>query len=191
MVDLDDVAFICLDLETTGLSPDTEWILEVGITLADKELHELASFESLVWPGDSGPLDNLDRVVRYMHQESGLLSELLEGGEEVPTTDVVESRALDWLKSFELPPGKFPLMGSTVHFDRAFLKVHMPDLESFFHYRNIDVSSIKEISKVWHPNDGWVGSKEKRHRALDDVSSTIEEASFYYEKFFNGYSEGQ
>ena len=59
MVDPDDVAFICLDLETTGLSPDTEWILEVGITAADKELHELASFESLVWPGDAGPLDNL------------------------------------------------------------------------------------------------------------------------------------
>jgi oligoribonuclease len=102
----------------------------------------------------------------------------------VPAVDLVETRILEWFDSMELQSGKFPMMGSSVHFDRGFLRVHMPRVESFFSFMNIDVSSIKNLIKIWEPDNRWF-PKDRPHRALADVANTLDEASFYYNNFFN------
>ncbi|MGW8181178.1 MAG: oligoribonuclease [bacterium] len=178
------VEFVCLDLETTGLDPEEEVILEVGITLCDNKLNKLATWESLVWPGEYD-LDSLNDIVAKMHGENGLLDELAQSSASMKNPSRVAHDAVNWLESFGVKPNSLPMMGSSVHFDRAFLKKHMPELEAFFTYRNVDISSIKEFAKhlgleVHSPKDSVA------HRALADTGSTITEARFYYDTFFAG-----
>ena len=177
------VSFICVDLETTGLDPETDCILEVGITLTDSELKVIDSFESIVWP--TVGLDIMNEYVYDMHSTSGLLSDLDSSKGSIPSVNVVENNILEWFDSHGLQPDKFPMMGSSVHFDRSFLRQHMPNLENFFSFMNIDISSIKQLVRIWDPDSKWVRSGTKSHRALDDIEDTIDEASFYYNKFFN------
>lgn len=188
-----EVTFICLDLETTGLDPNSDSILEIAISLTDDKLNIIDSFESVVWPTKSlsAVLYDMSDYVYEMHTINGLISEVVYGtyakmhDSPIPTVDSVENTVLDWLSEYDLQHDHFPLMGSSVHFDRAFLKVHMPELEKFFSYKNIDVSSIKHLVKIWNPDDRWSLQKTKAHRALEDVADTLDEASFYYQKFFN------
>jgi oligoribonuclease len=177
------ISFICLDLETTGLDPESDCILEIGVTLTDKDLKPIDSFESIVWP--TVQLDIMNDYVYNMHSTSGLLGDLNSSQGNIPSVDVVENSILEWFKSYGLEPDKFPMMGSSVHFDRSFLRQHMPNLEGFFSFMNIDISSIKQLVRIWDPNSKWTRSGTKSHRALDDIEDTLDEASFYYNKFFN------
>jgi len=182
--DPSEVCFICLDLETTGLDPEAESILEIGVVLTDSDLRKLDSFESLVWPVT--PLEDLDAFVADMHQTSGLLEDLNRTG-KAPSVGEVEARVLAWLEDCGVKQGQLPMMGSSVHFDRSFLKRHMPMLEAFFSYRNIDVSSVKELTRVWGGDQVYTPKTEGvKHRALDDITNTLEEAAYYYHTFFGG-----
>lgn len=180
---MNKVAFICVDLETTGLDPKADCILEIGVTLADKDLNSIDSFESIVWPIVS--LEDMNDVVIEMHTMNGLLDDIDLNGTNIPNVSTVENQILNWFKSYELEEDKFPMMGSSVHFDRAFLREHMPKLENFFLFMNIDISSIKQLARIWNPDIQWKRNSKKSHRALSDIEDTLDEASFYYDKFFN------
>lgn len=182
-----DVKFVCLDLETTGLEPEEDVILEIGVTIADSELHPIASKESLVWPGEYD-LDSLNEIVGEMHEASGLLDDLAEHASPLYSAPKVEQDVINWLESYGVQPQTVPLMGSSVHFDRAFLKKHMPKLEAFFTHRNVDVSSIKEMTRRLDGVEEQYEPEQKSaaHRALNDVTNTMAEAEFYYKTFFGG-----
>lgn len=196
---VNETKFVVLDLETTGLVPDEGWILEVAVQLADKNFDVIDSFSSVVWPGQSSSITSRDLVEKYllseecmgevvheMHTSNGLIDDILG----IPPIlsgffilDAVEKDILSWLSDSGLESNTFPLMGSSVHFDREWMKKYMPDLEGWFTYRNFDVSSIKEMVKAlglkrFKPEGG------AAHRALDDTSATLNEAKFYLETYF-------
>lgn len=180
--------FICLDLETTGLDYDKCCILEAGIVVADENLETIAADAWLVRP--TTDLSEMDDFVRDMHTGNGLLGDL-DGGEDEygnpvePALPVhVAEEILGWLDRLELEPGVFPMFGSSIGFDRRMLSIHMPDLEEWFHYRNIDMSTIKEIAKIWRPDLKWQPKGSKAHRVLDDCLATLDEARYYKTNIF-------
>lgn len=174
-------SFVCLDLETTGLSAQDCCILEVGIVVADENLSMVHANSWVVQP--STDLSEMNDFVQDMHTKNGLLDDL-QTFNKLFKPAVVESLALGWLDYLGLEPGKFPMFGSSVGFDRGMLAQHMPKLESWFHYRNIDVSTVKELARVWQPELKWKPKGSKSHRSIDDCVATLDEARFYKEEFF-------
>ena len=162
-----------IDLETTGLDSEKDHILEVACVITDDNLVETARFVRLVAPPDDFDPKALDPVVVKMHTDNGLFAELLM------TDPVLPVRKVDHLLAFflatQLAGEHPPMCGSTVSFDRRFLERQMPQAASLFHYRNVDVSSIKELCKRWRPDleplhtDGHAA-----HRALDDILQSIQ-----------------
>lgn len=185
-------AFVAVDLETTGLDVDRCSILEIGVVVADADLNVINSCSSLVAP--LSDLSEMDDFVREMHQGNGLLSDLercnLLNGPSAPgyaewTPSAVAKDVRYWLEHVcGLHAKQLPLTGSSVAFDRLFMQRHMPELEEFFHYRNVDISTVKELAKVWAPDVKWEPSKDKLHRPVDDLLATLEEAAFYKDSFF-------
>lgn len=173
-------AFICIDLETTGLDYDKCCIIEVGIVVADADLNPVASQAWLVHP--TTDMSEMDDFVRDMHTTNGLLEDL-ENGLGHPDW-AVEWRVLAWLSGLGLEPGTFPMFGSSIGFDRRMLSVHMPRLEEWFHYRNIDMSTIKEVAKIWRPDLKWKPKGSKAHRSVDDCLATLDEARYYKVNIF-------
>ena len=173
-----------IDLETTGLKPEYETILEVGvvITTADPEL-EIVDECSWVIRHSNTFREQADPFVEEMHTKNGLWK---ESGESTLWTDEAESSVCQYLFD-RLGDSKPPLAGSSVHFDRAFLAVHMPCVLKKFSYRNLDVSSIKEASKVLRPELALPPTPEddKGHRALDDLHHSIDELKYYNRVFFS------
>lgn len=174
--------FIGIDIETTGLDPETGHILEVGVVLFDHELKEQASTRLLCVDPVGVSLcatRDLDPYVLDMHIKSGLLDEINEA--EWDFQEAAESYAAtvnivaSWHKMLG---GKQPMLGSSVHFDREFLKVHMPEIEALFSHRNIDASSMREYAKVVDPDKyaDLEGTFTQRatHRAVDDVMASAE-----------------
>lgn len=181
-------AFVCIDLETTGLDFDKCCILEVGIVVADENLEVVAADSWLVAP--TTDLSEVNDFVNEMHLKNGLWFDLESGEDEdgnpVPPFSVASAEAeiLDWLGGLDLEEGTYPMFGSSIGFDRHMLQIHMPALEAWFHYRNIDISTLKELTKVWRPDVKWKPSGQKAHRVLDDCHATLEEARLYKETFF-------
>ena len=169
------------DLETTGIS-ESDTILEIALILTDNELNELAWFESLVANCEPKNLIRSDRPRTKdtdipcwgQHFENGLVTELIAARRDsqrwLGIDADVQRRAIEWLEHHEMRG--VPLCGSSVHFDRAFLKRYMPDLHSMFHYRNIDVSGIRELQRRWMP-DLEIPEPNAEHRALPDLRDTI------------------
>lgn len=180
--------FICLDLETTGLDYDKCCILEAGIVVADENLETIAADSWLVRP--TTDLSEMNDFVRDMHTQNGLLADLESGEDEdgvvaLPMgTAWVEGDILRWLDALELEEGAFPMFGSSIGFDRRMLSIHMPNLEAWFHYRNIDMSTIKEIAKIWRPDLKWKPNGSKAHRVIDDCLATLDEARYYKANIF-------
>ena len=181
-------AFICIDLETTGLDYDKCCIIEAGLVVADENLEVIAADSWLVAPVTD--LSEMDDFVREMHTHNGLLADL-DGGEDEYSYLVtpagpgyVEVKILQWLAALELEEGAFPMFGSSIGFDRRMLSIHMPDLEAWFHYRNIDMSTIKEVAKIWRPDLKWKPKGSKAHRVLDDCLATLDEARYYKTQIF-------
>lgn len=178
---IDNENLVWIDLEMTGLEPETDVILEIATIVTDKNLNVLAEGPVLAIKQSDEILDNMDPWCIDVHGKSGLT-------ERCRNSDVDEQSAVQQTIAFlehYVPTGKSPLCGNTIGQDRRFLVKYMPDLENYFHYRSIDVSTIKELTKRWKPEilDGF--HKKGTHQALDDIRESIEEMAFYRQQVFN------
>lgn len=168
-----------IDMEMTGLDPDSCAVLEVACLVTDGDLEVVAEGPVLAVRPPPEAVAAMDDWNRKHHGESGLLERVSREG--VAPAEA-EARTLEFLAA-HLKPKESPLCGNSVWQDRRFLVRHMPKLEAFFHYRLIDVSTVKELAKRWYP-DLPEFSKRKVHRALDDIRESVAELKYYREKIF-------
>jgi oligoribonuclease len=175
---LDNLVWI--DLETTGLDPDARAILEIACLVTDKDLNELGDGIDIVVHQAGHAIGQLDPWCVRQHGASGLLEAVRASKTSLAQA---EAETLAYVKRHCLS-GKAPLSGNSVCFDRRFLIRHMPKLEAYLHYRNVDVSSIKELVRRWRPSAIDKVTKTSRHRALDDIRESIAELRVYRETFF-------
>jgi oligoribonuclease len=172
---------VWIDCEMTGLDYVADALIEVAALVTDFELNVLGEGIDLIVKPPAEALEQMSDFVRAMHEKSGLLDEL-EGG--ITLADA-EEQVLTYIKGHCGPHSRPPLAGNSVATDRTFLARDMPTLESFLHYRIVDVSSIKELSRRWFPR-AYFQSPAKRgnHRALADIQESIEELRYYREAVF-------
>jgi len=172
---------VWIDCEMTGLSLTHDALIEVAALVTDFELNQLGDGVDLVIKPPAEALEQMDDFVRDMHTSSGLLDELAAG----ITMAEAEQQVLDYVREWVPDAAKAPLGGNTVATDRGFLARDMPELEAHLHYRIIDVSSIKELSRRWFPR-AYFSSPRKAggHRALVDITESIAELRYYREAVF-------
>lgn len=167
---------VWIDLEMTGLDPMHDEIVEIACIVTEGDLTELDEGISLVVKPNDAPLAAMDQFVVDMHTASGLIEEIPQG---VSLADANEA-VLAYIKSHIPESRKAPLAGSSVYVDRIFLSRYMPDIDAHLHYRIVDVSSIKELTKRWYPR-AYYNTPEKtgNHRALADIRESIAELRYY------------
>ncbi len=175
-----DSNLVWIDMEMTGLDPETCVVMEIATIVTDAQLNVLAEGPVIAVHQPDAILDNMDDWCTRVHGESGLTQRCRES--KVNETEAA-NQTMTFLKEY-IDAGKSPLCGNTIGQDRRFMVKYMPELEAFFHYRNVDVSTIKELVKRWKPEvlDGF--TKKGVHLALDDIRESIEEMRFYREKVF-------
>ncbi len=172
---------VWIDCEMTGLSLTSDALIEVAALVTDYELNQLGDGVDLVVAPPAEALEQMDDFVRDMHTSSGLLTELAGG----ITLAEAEEQVLAYVREWVPEPAKAPLGGNTVATDRGFLARDMPGLESYLHYRIIDVSSIKELSRRWYPRAYFNAPKKTGgHRALADIRESIAELRYYRDAVF-------
>jgi oligoribonuclease len=172
---------VWIDCEMTGLRLDADALIEVAALVTDFELNVLGEGVDVVVKPPQAALDQMDDFVRNMHTVSGLLEELDHG----VTMQEAEEQVLAYIKQHCPDGSRPPLAGNTVATDRSFLARDMPTLESFLHYRIVDVSSIKELSRRWYPRTYFnAPAKTGNHRALADIQESIEELRYYRSAVF-------
>lgn len=172
---------VWIDCEMTGLSLEADALIEVAALVTDFELNQLGEGVDVVIRPPDAALEQMDPFVRDMHTTSGLLEELPGG----TTMEDAQAQVLAYVREWVPEPRKAPLGGNTVGTDRNFLARDMAELEAHLHYRIIDVSSIKELSRRWYPR-AYFGSPKKSggHRALADIRESIAELRYYREAVF-------
>ncbi len=170
---------IWIDLEMTGLDPDTDLIIEIATIVTDKHLVMLAEGPVHAIHQDDAVLEAMDEWNTRQHHSSGLT-------ERVRASKVHEAEAeqetLEFLRQY-LDPGVSPMCGNGICQDRRFLSRQMPELVAFFHYRNLDVSSLKILAQLWAPEDSGRFEKQSTHLALADIHDSIRELRFYRDRF--------
>ncbi|WP_030841744.1 oligoribonuclease [Streptomyces hygroscopicus] len=172
---------VWIDCEMTGLSLANDALIEVAALVTDSELNILGDGVDIVVRPPAEALVTMDEVVRTMHTTSGLLAEL-EGG---TTLEDAQEQVLAYVREHVPEAGKAPLCGNSVSTDRGFLLRDMPTLESYLHYRIVDVSSIKELARRWYPRAYFNSPKKNgNHRALADIHESIAELRYYREAIF-------
>ncbi len=172
---------VWIDCEMTGLSLESDALVEVAALVTDYELTVLGEGVDVVIRPPEAALAQMGEFVREMHTASGLLDELASG----TTLERAQAMVLDYVRAWAPEAGKAPLGGNTVATDRAFLARDMPELEAHLHYRIIDVSSIKELSRRWFPRAYFAApQKSGGHRALADIRESIAELRYYREAVF-------
>jgi oligoribonuclease len=170
---------IWIDMEMSGLNPDIDRVLEVAVVVTDSQLNTVAEAPVLVVHQPEALLDAMDTWNTATHNKSGLVERVRK---TVLTEAAAERQMIAFLEQF-VPTGASPMCGSSVHQDRRFLARHMPDLEAYFHYRNLDVSTLKELAKRWRPQLVAGFAKHGKHEALADIYESIEELRYYREHF--------
>jgi oligoribonuclease len=170
---------VWVDMEMTGLDPDTDRIIEVAVVVTDANLNILAEGPVFAIHQSDEILDGMDAWNKGTHGRSGLI-------DRVKASTVTEADAekalIDFLKNF-VPNGKSPMCGNTICQDRRFMARGMPKLEAFFHYRNLDVSTLKELCKRWKPEIATGFKKHQKHTALADILESVDELRYYREHF--------
>ena len=166
---------VWIDLEMTGLDPDTEKIIEIATIVTDASLRVLADGPEIAIRQTAGVLAAMDEWNTEQHGGSGLTERVLAS---TCTEEEAQARTLAFLERW-VPSGTSPMCGNSICLDRRFLHRHMPRLESFFHYRNLDVSTLKELCLRWAPETAARFEKRAEHRALEDVRGSIAELRFY------------
>ena len=167
---------VWVDCEMTGLDVTVDEICEIAVIVTDQELNEVdPGLQIVVKPGRKA-LKNMGEFVTNMHTESGLIEEIPNG----VTISKAETQVLDYIKQWIPEERSAPLAGNSIGTDRMFLNRQMPSLDSFLHYRNIDVSSIKELTRRWYPRVYFqMPKKTGNHRALADIKESIRELRYY------------
>lgn len=168
-----------LDMEMTGLNPASDKIIEVAVIITDQDLNVLAQSEVYVIHQSDEVLDAMDEWNTATHGRTGLTQRVRESKY---TEAAVEQKLLDFIAAW-IPEKATPMCGNSVHQDRRFMANYMPRLEAYFHYRNLDVSTLKELAKRWNPPVAKGVVKKGSHQALDDILESIEEMRYYREHF--------
>ena len=174
-----ELNLVWIDLEMTGLSPTTDRIIEIGVVVTDANLTVRVEGPVLAIHQSDAVLDGMDAWNKGTHGKSGLIDRV-----RASTVDEAAAQAavIAWLSTV-VPKGKSPMCGNSICQDRRFLAQYMPELERFFHYRNLDVSTLKELARRWKPSilDGF--KKAQAHTALADIHESIDELAYYRQHF--------
>ena len=171
---------VWVDMEMTGLDPQTDRILEIAMIVTDADLNLVAEGPVLVIHQSDELLDKMDAWNKGTHGRSGLI-------DKVKASTLSETEAEQACLQFLMEHVKSstsPMCGNTIHQDRRFMVRYMPKLESYFHYRNIDVSTVKELCKRWHPEIAKGFQKKQAHTALADILESVDELRYYRDKLF-------
>ena len=170
---------IWIDLEMTGLIPETDVIIEIATVVTDANLNVIEEGPSLAINQSKELIDGMDEWNTSQHNRSGLVKRVMES--KITVTEA-ESQTLEFL-SKHVDSGVSPMCGNSICQDRRFLSNYMPNLEKFFHYRHIDVSTLKELAVRWKPDIISSSFKNSRHLALSDIYDSIDELKYYREHF--------
>ncbi|MEY2891589.1 MAG: hypothetical protein RJA98_1497 [Pseudomonadota bacterium] len=174
-----DQNLVWIDLEMTGLDPDGDRIIEIAVLVTDPQLNVRVEGPVFAIHQSDATLDRMDAWNKGTHGKSGLIDRV-----KASTTDEAsaEAQVIEFLKKY-LPANKSPMCGNSICQDRRFLVRTMPKLEAFFHYRNLDVSTLKELAKRWKPEIMAGFKKAQAHTAMADIQESVEELAYYREHF--------
>jgi len=170
---------VWLDMEMTGLNPDTDRIIEVAVVITDSQLNAVATAPVMVVHQPDEALAAMDDWNKSTHGRTGLIDKVKAS---VLTEAVVEDRLLAFV-SEHVPAKTSPLCGNSICQDRRFLARYMPRLEAYLHYRNLDVSTLKELARRWRPEITKGLTKQGKHEALADIHESIDELRYYRDNF--------
>lgn len=172
---------IWIDMEMTGLDPEKERIIEIATIVTDSRLNVIAEGPVMAVHQSDDLLNAMDKWNTRQHNSSGLVTRVKNS---TISESEAEAKTLEFLKKY-VPAGKSPMCGNSVYQDRRFLYRYMPELEKYFHYRLLDVSTLKELAMRWAPQVYNGLQKDSKHLALDDIRDSIEELKYYRENFIN------
>ena len=170
---------IWIDMEMSGLDPDRDKVLEVAVVITDSDLNTVAAAPVLVVHQSDAVLTAMDSWNTSTHTKSGLVERV----KQAKTNEAEVERQMIAFLEQHVPNNISPMCGNSVHQDRRFLARHMPKLESYFLYRNLDVSTLKELAKRWRPDLAGQHVKQNKHTALADIQESIDELKYYREHF--------
>jgi oligoribonuclease len=172
---------IWVDMEMSGLNPDTDKVIEIAIVVTNTNLDAVAEAPVLVVHQSDTVLDAMDAWNKSTHAKSGLIERVKTS---MLTEADVDRRMVEFLQPL-VPLRMSPMCGNSVHQDRRFMARYLPQLEAYFHYRNLDVSTLKELMKRWRPELAAGLTKHGKHEALADIYESIDELKYYREHFLN------
>ena len=176
-----DNNLIWVDMEMTGLNTDSDRIIEVALVITDSQLNTIVEVPVLVVHQPDEILDGMDKWNKSTHAKSGLIDKVKASR---LTETEIETQLIEFLQQY-VPSGISPMCGNSICQDRRFMARTMPKLEAYFHYRNLDVSTLKELVKRWKPEIASGFTKESKHEALADIYDSISELKYYREHFIS------
>jgi len=175
----DESNLIWVDMEMSGLNPDTDRVLEIAVVITDSQLEVLAEGPVVVVRQSDRVLESMDSWNTATHARSGLTERVRAS---VVDESSAERQLIDFLETL-VPAGRSPMCGNSICQDRRFMARWLPRLEAFFHYRNVDVSTLKELARRWRPEVYRTFDKKSRHEALADIYESIDEMRHYRQHF--------